>query len=298
MKTAEIWPDGAGGYDLKSTYDAGFVEQLKLSIPARLRAWNPNRKIWSIDQTALLKLRQLLQQFGYQVTVHNAPFVQNWKPAVENIRVNYLGDVRTRIGGGVYASGLDERGEWLYRFSLPSIQNWLAGMAAKQAPESTPLTAGTYYEILDVTESASDAELKAAWRRALKRYHPDINQSQDANEVMIVVSESYRVLSDPKLRRRYDAGRRLSKQAGPQQSRAQHSDPDIQLAIPDRWRCGYMRVLCVHDFKLVEVNEILSFQDIIDNQGRRMTARWIPDMPFGSSFGFNRASGHVEYDWV
>ncbi len=62
-----------------------------------------------------------------------------------------------------------------------------------------------YYEVLGVSRSASDQELKSAYRALAQRYHPDKNQSDPtAEEKFKELGEAYSVLADPDQRQRYD----------------------------------------------------------------------------------------------
>src|SRR5436309_2188283 len=62
-----------------------------------------------------------------------------------------------------------------------------------------------YYEVLGVTRSASDQELKTAYRRLAHQYHPDKNQTDPtAEERFKEAAEAYAVLSDTEQRQRYD----------------------------------------------------------------------------------------------
>ena len=61
-----------------------------------------------------------------------------------------------------------------------------------------------YYRILDVDEDATAAEIKAAYRRLARRYHPDVSELKDAEERFKEVAEAYETLRDPRKRTRYD----------------------------------------------------------------------------------------------
>lgn len=61
-----------------------------------------------------------------------------------------------------------------------------------------------YYEILGVSRSASKDELKRAFRRLARQYHPDVNNDTDAEEKFKEINEAYRVLSDDQMRGAYD----------------------------------------------------------------------------------------------
>lgn len=77
-----------------------------------------------------------------------------------------------------------------------------------------------HYEILGVSPDSDFVQITAAWKRLLKKYHPDINQGdEDANEQTKLVNNAYSVLSDSKRRKKFD--KELRRQAG--QSKNQSS---------------------------------------------------------------------------
>ena len=61
-----------------------------------------------------------------------------------------------------------------------------------------------YYEVLGVSRHATQEEIKRAYKRLARQYHPDLNKSPDAEEKFKEINEAYQVLSDPEKRARYD----------------------------------------------------------------------------------------------
>lgn len=61
-----------------------------------------------------------------------------------------------------------------------------------------------YYDVLGVGKNAGGEDIKSAYRRLAKQYHPDVNKASNAEEKFKEVNEAYAVLSDEEKRRAYD----------------------------------------------------------------------------------------------
>ena len=62
-----------------------------------------------------------------------------------------------------------------------------------------------YYEVLGIAKGASEDEIKKAYRKVAKKYHPDLNPgNKEAEEKFKEANEAYEVLSNPEKKAKYD----------------------------------------------------------------------------------------------
>src|SRR6201995_3619726 len=63
-----------------------------------------------------------------------------------------------------------------------------------------------YYKILELKKNAKEEDIKKAYRKLARKYHPDLNQNdKEANKKFQQINEANEVLSDPEKRKKYDA---------------------------------------------------------------------------------------------
>ena len=61
-----------------------------------------------------------------------------------------------------------------------------------------------YYDTLGVEPGAGEAEIKTAYRRLARKFHPDVSKEEGAEEKFKAVNEAYEALRDPEKRTAYD----------------------------------------------------------------------------------------------
>ncbi len=99
-----------------------------------------------------------------------------------------------------------------------------------------------FYEVLGVSRDADPADIQRAYRRLARQNHPDVNKDSGAEERFKEIAEAYDVLSDPELRRRYDAFgedfRRVPPDTDPAAWRQARTYADAGAGARGRWSSG------------------------------------------------------------
>ena len=99
-----------------------------------------------------------------------------------------------------------------------------------------------WYEILQVHESAEPEVIEAAYKRLVRKYHPDVSASPNATELTQRLNQAYEVLRDPRKRAAYDQQRRGKRQAERQRTErpphAQRSQTERSQRTDQRQHAG------------------------------------------------------------
>lgn len=85
------------------------------------------------------------------------------------------------------------------------------------------MRARNFYQILGLKPDASPADIKHAYRRLARKYHPDVSDISNAEEMFKTMGEAYAVLKDPKERAEYDRLLRQSRPKARSKKKAQNS---------------------------------------------------------------------------
>ena len=287
MPYARVEPTSDGSLAFSSTYDRALVDALKQRIPYADRRWDHDWKRWLVAPAHLQTLEAISQQH-LGVQLHQTKPVYQTQPQTEQrlLKVEYIGAPKQRDDGSWSAFGYCD-GDWSVIFPQDALKAWFEG--GPDTPTSqAPTQAATLYGVLDVRRTASAKEIKSAWRKMAKRWHPDVNQDPDASEMMKKINDAYEVLSDARMRKKYDAGLRLEESV---KKKKKYDFKSVWTAVyGSSWRppirCGYILVEGVAQLGRFQVEKILHWEDIVDDYGRAMVTSW----PAGSE--------HFVVSWV
>lgn len=259
----------------RTPYDPHLVAALKAAIPATDRKWDPRRRVWLVASAHGQTLANLAAQYlGVQLSVPTTGTVGATRET-RVLEIRYIGATKDRGDGERSAFGW-VAGEWSAIFSEPVLLSWFGDSPSNpDSPRDTGQATTTLYAVLAVKRSASGTDIRTAYRRMARQWHPDVCREPDAHERFIQIQRAYDVLKDPRLRARYDAGLQLEQAAQiaeRQQSKLNWSDMVDSYRPP--LRCGILLVEGIEQLGRFIVDNILAWEDVVDAQGRTLVTSW------------------------
>lgn len=255
----------AGGLRLESSYDPGFIAALKAQIPAESRRWDSANKCWLIDSSYGSVCAGLAVQYlGVPVTVPGQSRLQE-PTTVRTARLEYLGQCKSRNGDEATAFGWAEGG-WTLIFPESVLREWFE--AVPQAPGEKP----TLYAVLGIKRDASLDDIRTAFRRLARQWHPDICAEPDAAEQFKAINHAYEVLSNQVTRHKYDAGLALEASLG--QAQCNKSKVSTQPGYRAPLKCGWVLGEGRQTLNRFRFSKILRWEDVINERGQVMVTSW------------------------
>lgn len=259
-----------GALAITSPYDPSFVAALKMAIPASDRKWDGGRKQWMVSPDYGSQLQRLVEQhYGVTVSLPNAPG-RAQSDEMRLLDVRYIGAAKSRENGEETATGW-AGGSWSVIFPKSVLLEWFG---QTQRPDE----AQTLYSVLGVSQSVTMMDLKKAYKRAARTWHPDLCREPGAKEQFQAIQEAYEVLSSPITRGKYDAGLQFEAM-----SKA-HSKPDVDFYQVGKssWtkeyraplRCGLILATGQERLGRFVVSSIEQWADIVNERGEVLVTSW------------------------
>lgn len=255
---------------LRTPYNAALVADLKAQIPATRRAWDSAVRAWQVaPQYAAICAALVLAHFGETLSVPQATV----KPMTETrlLDVRYIGTAKERGQGETSAFGWSDGG-WNVIFAEVVLRTWFC-------QDATPREGATLYAVLSVKPTVTPDELKSAYRRLARTWHPDTCHEQDAAATFCTIQHAWEVLSVSKMRCRYDAGLALAATL-PDHGRQIRPAVDghfIRLSTygyRSPLRCGMILAEGQAQLARFVVSRILAWEDITRSDGRVLSTSW------------------------
>jgi hypothetical protein len=246
---------------LRTPYSAALVADLKAQVPATGRAWDGAAKVWQVaPQYAAVCTALVLTHFGEHLSVPQATGKAMTETRLLDMR--YIGMTKNRGQGETSAFGWTDGG-WKAIFAEAVLRGWFC-------QDATPSEGSTLYAVLSVKPTATPNDLKSAYRRLARTWHPDACHEQDAAATFRTIQHAWEVLNVVKTRRRYDAGLVLAATLTPD---ARHVDL-AAYGYRSPLRCGLILVEGLEQLGRFVVAQILAWEDIIRADGCILSTSW------------------------
>jgi hypothetical protein len=262
MTKCSLTPDG-GGIAVRTPYDPGFVADLKSSIPQTDRRYKPESKQWIVTPSHGATLQNLCNKYFGEMPL--LPTGLALKPTITQkiIDVRYIGATKDRGADKRSAYGWYANG-WNCIFPESVLRAWFEGT------DAMPSKGATLYSVLGIKRSATEDEVKTAYRRMVRQWHPDVCKEPNAHEQFIAVQHAYDILS--KSRERYDAG--LALEASLHNTPKSGNKFSVANGYRAPLRCGLIMCEGIEKMGVFNVSKIYAWQDITDSFGRVLVVSW------------------------
>jgi hypothetical protein len=251
-----------GAYAVRFRFDRALLDKIK-TLPARERQWDSVNKVWLIAPSSIDRVKQILESHtGQTITLPELAAAQV-KTETKQFILQYIGRCKDQSGQSI-AMGL-VGDQWLLEFPEKALRDYFG-----DSGEQLSLEPQTYYQVLCVQESVSQADIKKAHRMLARQWHPDVCKETDAAEKFRKIQEAYEALSDPVMRKRYDAGLFYERAQEVRQSRR----PFNPNSYRSPYLCGLVNVEGQQVLSRFCVSRIISWSDYVNESGQTMVSSW------------------------
>lgn len=258
---------GPGGLQVATPYDAAFLAALKQLVPHAARAWQ--KPYWVIEPSYGTQVADLIYTFFAVRPTLPAAQAAPTAPETRVIDLHYLGRCKERGDGVASAYGTTDKGQtWTVLIPETVLR---AHFGAQDQQPDEPLT---LYAVLGVAQRASADDLRTAYRRMARQWHPDVCKEPDATTRFQALQHAYAILKDDHTRKRYDAGLALEASLTSTRRGAAGWDNASSIEYRAPLRCGCLLAQGQQKLSRFAVSKILEWQDIVRGDGKTMVSSW------------------------
>lgn len=263
------------GYAVTTPYDESFIAAFKAAIPSTDRKWDKPNNVWIVSLNYGAKVQELIEaHFGYSPELPQTATEGPQQPQMRILDLRYLGATKARDDGSETAFGWCDGG-WNAIFQKQTLMSWFG---QEQRPDESP----TLYGVLGLRMDAKADDIRVAWKRLIRMWHPDRNKEPEAVDQFRAIQESYEILSDPIKRGKYNAGLKLE---GEYKSKATYKR-EAEHTFRAPLKCGLVLVEGESKLGRFIVNKIHGWNDTVNDRGEILITTWMP------------GAKHFEESWV
>lgn len=182
---------------------------------------------------------------------------------IKLLEIRYVGRCKTRQDGSQTAYGW-HKNKW-------SVAITKAALYAYFGVSSRPGEANTLYNVLGVSNDVAQDDIKKAYKRMAKQWHPDLCRETDARKQFEAIQNAYTILSTK--RAKYDAG--LALQASLTATRNADGAINDEYGYRAPLRCGYILAEGCNRAEKFIIEKILQWNDIVRGDGKTLVASWV-----------------------
>lgn len=252
-------------------YDPRFLTELKLAIPVHQRRFDGTTREWIVSSNNVAVVGDIIRKvYGQSVAlpevVHHTSVTRT-----ETYEVRYIGRAKIRDGAPATSYGFCN-GEWLIVFPEIVMRAWFNEPQSEDIPRNL-------YSVLGIAQKSSADEIKSAFRRMARQWHPDVCKEDGAAERFMRIKEASEVLMDSNKRARYDAGLALELLAQTSTPKNKKKDVytnyanDLAKLYAPPLRCGNVTVTGKFSLNRFVVDKIEAWSDIT-RDGKTLVTSW------------------------
>jgi len=248
---------------LRFPYNPGMVAELKAAIPYTDRAFDFNNKLWAISPNYIDTVEKLYKKYHPHFCMNHNLNIPQTKDQKHIVQVYYIGYTKEKAGIDERVATASDGENWNIIFPESVLIEWFTGIKPDNGNRPN---LNSYYSTLGIKQNASKKEIRTAYRRMVRQWHPDINKENNATIIFQQIDQAYKILNNPKKRTAYNVGLTMQVLAGPQPE----TEDDDGWGASNKKEFGYKVPLKCGEVKFIGnktagrfiVDKILAWDDI------------------------------------